>query len=609
MMNVSSTDMIGMAVAAVVLIGCSLWAGGFHRNPKNILAHRNTFFAVSAVFLLISIGSLLFKGFNWGMDFTGGTIIEVGFLNGQSKVAVTSESVRDAIMKLSNEKHMELLDPQVQIEEKSNGANADKDYTKAIIRLGRHGSNVTTAEVNDIAETLDANVGKLYRQPIKSISDEESAAPAASPSGKAPSPAASPSSANPMEAPVNPSAGNASPPATPSAPAGEPGGGAPKASDTSAPTPNGGGQGNPGGEASATPTTAASTTTDAPASPAAAASSPAAGATSDAPAASSPAGGATTEAPAASSPAAGASSEAPATTASPATATSPAGSKSPGAAPRGSGPVSAPAAAGSTTPILSVETIDPIIGRELWINALMALVVALVLQLIYITFRFGNQIRYGVAADIALIHDVVIMAGIYSLVGRQVDSPFLAALLTVIGYSVMDSIVVFDRIRENVRHSRKGNYEEICNASVNQTMSRSVNTVLTVLLTLFALFFFGGETLRNFAFALLVGVTSGAYSSIFIATPAVVMLDEWSKKREDERVQQRRAERAAVSSARAARPDSGAEERNRRRAEEASPLDEDYPSVQDIDAEDAGGRRVPPGARRRKPTTARKRRG
>lgn len=183
--------------------------------------------------------------------------------------------------------------------------------------------------------------------------------------------------------------------------------------------------------------------------------------------------------------------------------------------------------------LLSNNSIGPTVGGELKRGALIAIAVALIIQLLYITLRFGTNIRYGIAADIALVHDVIIMTGFYALTGREVDSPFVAALLTVIGYSVMDSIVIFDRIRENT-HSiqQKVTFTQLVNTSVLQTMTRSVNTLLTVLFTLFALYFFGGETLKNFAFALLVGVTCGAYSSIFVASPVLVIWDQWRSKQQ-----------------------------------------------------------------------------
>jgi preprotein translocase subunit SecF len=167
--------------------------------------------------------------------------------------------------------------------------------------------------------------------------------------------------------------------------------------------------------------------------------------------------------------------------------------------------------------------VGPTLGKEYLQKSLLALVIALGLQLLYIAFRFGNQLRFGVIADIALLHDVIVMVGIYALANRKADDAFLAALLTVIGYSVMDSIVIFDRIRENGRLMADQPYGQMVNTSLLQTMTRSVYTLATVLIVLLALFFYGGDTLKNFAFALLVGVTSGAYSSIFIASPLLVM--------------------------------------------------------------------------------------
>jgi len=192
---------------------------------------------------------------------------------------------------------------------------------------------------------------------------------------------------------------------------------------------------------------------------------------------------------------------------------------------------------GKAVEIYKVESIGPVIGKELTRKAIIALVIALLFQLVYITVRFGSQMRYGLAADIALAHDLIIMVGIYSIMSIfnksvQVDSPFVAALLTVVGYSVMDSIVIFDRIRENLKVHSKESFEEVVNISVNQTMTRSINTLMTVLFPMFALYFFGGATLKSFAFALLVGLTSGAYSSIFIASPMLVMLDNFIKAKD-----------------------------------------------------------------------------
>jgi preprotein translocase subunit SecF len=181
---------------------------------------------------------------------------------------------------------------------------------------------------------------------------------------------------------------------------------------------------------------------------------------------------------------------------------------------------------------LRTASIGPTISGELTRNATKALLLALGAQLIYLFLRFGQQIRYGIAADLAMIHDVTIMLGFYSLSGREIDSPFIAALLTVVGYSVMDSVVIFDRIRENLNdwwaengEDKEAPYEEVVNASLCQTMSRSANTTLTTLITILAIYYFGGSTLQNFAFALLVGIVGGAYSSVGLASPILCAIN------------------------------------------------------------------------------------
>jgi preprotein translocase subunit SecF len=182
------------------------------------------------------------------------------------------------------------------------------------------------------------------------------------------------------------------------------------------------------------------------------------------------------------------------------------------------------------------ENISSSISKQTLINAIVALVVALVAQIIYIAFRFGSNILYGIIADIALLHDVIVMLGIYVILGLsgfagfEINSIFLAAVLTVVGYSVMDTIIIFDRIRENIKIELNSNnelnltkFDELVNKSVVQTITRSVFTTLTVLLTLFGIIFLGGETLRSFSIALAVGTFSGAFSSIFIAAPLVAL--------------------------------------------------------------------------------------
>ena len=182
-----------------------------------------------------------------------------------------------------------------------------------------------------------------------------------------------------------------------------------------------------------------------------------------------------------------------------------------------------------------ITAVGPSLGQEYLSKSLWAMVLALGLQLLYIAYRFGNQLRYGVLADVKLIHDILVMVGIYAVFNKPADDAFLAALLTVIGWSVMDSIVIFDRIRENTKIMTDTPYDRMVNTSLLQTMTRSVNTLATVLIVLLALYLFGGDTLKDFAFALLVGVTSGAYSSIFIASPLLVLWHDYAERKHIER--------------------------------------------------------------------------
>jgi len=175
------------------------------------------------------------------------------------------------------------------------------------------------------------------------------------------------------------------------------------------------------------------------------------------------------------------------------------------------------------------EKVGPVIGKELTSKALWALLVASVLMVIYITFRF--EFKFGIAAIIALLHDVAVMIGVFSLLRIEVDSTFVAAVLTIIGYSINDTIVIFDRIRENLKMKKKEPVEDLVNRSINQTLARSINTVLTVIFTLVALLVFGGETTKTFALALLIGVTSGAYSSIFNASQLWIDFTNMAQKR------------------------------------------------------------------------------
>jgi len=169
-----------------------------------------------------------------------------------------------------------------------------------------------------------------------------------------------------------------------------------------------------------------------------------------------------------------------------------------------------------------VEFVGPQVGEELTEDGGLAMLYALVGILIYVAFRF--EYRFAVGSVIALVHDVVLTIGIFSLFQVEFDLPVLAAVLAVIGYSLNDTIVVYDRIRENFRKMRKGSAEEIINASLNQTLSRTMMTSVTTLLVLIALFVLGGEIIHGFALALIIGVVVGTYSSIYVASTAVLML-------------------------------------------------------------------------------------
>jgi preprotein translocase subunit SecF len=206
------------------------------------------------------------------------------------------------------------------------------------------------------------------------------------------------------------------------------------------------------------------------------------------------------------------------------------------------------AVSGDTPVILRFDTVGPSIGKEVATRAASAVGLAALFILAYITFAFRgvpHAFRFGTAAIIAMLHDILVIVGIEAILchflGWEVDSLFLTALLTVIGFSVHDTIVVFDRIRENSGIYRKLPFETVVNHSIVQTMDRSINTSLTVMLTLLALTLFGGVTIRHFVLILLVGVFSGTYSSIFNASPILVVWENkewktWFKRKESQAV-------------------------------------------------------------------------
>ena len=181
--------------------------------------------------------------------------------------------------------------------------------------------------------------------------------------------------------------------------------------------------------------------------------------------------------------------------------------------------------------LISVSSVGPTMGKELFKNSLIALTLAILGIIAYLSFRF--RFDYALAAILGLIHDVIFVCGVFSILGLvynvQIDGLFVTAILTVIGFSVHDTIVVFDRIRENIRYySKKMSFGEIVDASVNQTLTRSINTSLTTLITLFALYFFGGVTTRDFVLCMILGIIIGTYSSIFFCS---MLVDFWNDKK------------------------------------------------------------------------------
>jgi len=176
--------------------------------------------------------------------------------------------------------------------------------------------------------------------------------------------------------------------------------------------------------------------------------------------------------------------------------------------------------------VMRVEAVGPAVGEDLRRAAIKAMIFAMIGICIYISFRF--EFRFAITAIIALIHDVLVAVGMLAITGREISLPVIAALLTIVGYSINDTIVLFDRIREDRKFMRKASQEEIINTSINQTLSRTTLTSLTTLLVVLALFLFGGKVINDFSFVLLIGVIVGTYSSIFIASPLLI---DWPGRR------------------------------------------------------------------------------
>ena len=174
--------------------------------------------------------------------------------------------------------------------------------------------------------------------------------------------------------------------------------------------------------------------------------------------------------------------------------------------------------------IRRVETVGPKVGKDLRKKGLMAVIISWIIILIYVAFRF--EFSFGLGGVVALVHDVIVTVGAFSITNKEIDLTIVAALLTIVGFSINDTIVIFDRVRENRRKSPGASLPVLINQSINETLSRTIITTGTVLLGVLALFFFGGGVINNFAFAMLVGCISGTYSTLYIASPVVIFWEE-----------------------------------------------------------------------------------
>ena len=179
--------------------------------------------------------------------------------------------------------------------------------------------------------------------------------------------------------------------------------------------------------------------------------------------------------------------------------------------------------------VRNVQVVGPTVGKQLEKQALLATLCSMLGMLIYLWFRF--QLIYGVAAVVACFHDTLITVGAFALTGQEISLTVIAAILTLVGYSMNDTIVVFDRIRENLRLSRRESLPDVVNRSINQTLSRTVLTSGLTFLTVLSLYIFGGQVLHGFSFALVVGILIGTYSSIAVAAPMLVAWQEWRAKK------------------------------------------------------------------------------
>ncbi len=226
----------------------------------------------------------------------------------------------------------------------------------------------------------------------------------------------------------------------------------------------------------------------------------------------------------------------------------------------GSGPLS------PGTKNFSNTSIGPTFGQTVAKSAIIAIIASLLVISVYIALRF--EWKYAVPVLIALMHDLLITSGVYALTGREVTTSTVAALLTILGYSMYDTIIVFDRVRENVPRMPRAAFSQIVNRSMSEVLTRSLATSLCTLLPVTAILLFGGATLKDFAFAMLVGIASGAYSSIFIASP---VLTHWKEREGVYRNRRARIDATSATCRRTRRPRRGTDRRGAAREEEARP--------------------------------------
>ncbi len=198
--------------------------------------------------------------------------------------------------------------------------------------------------------------------------------------------------------------------------------------------------------------------------------------------------------------------------------------------------------------VLSVDDVGPKIGRELRNIAILGVAVGLALQVVYVSLRF-RSVRFALAADVALLHDLLLVLGVFAVTRATVDSSFVAVLLTVVGYSINDTIVVFDRVRENLQLRGREPFPDLVNRSVLEALVRSINTALTTLLAIGSVYLFGGPTVRDFALGLTVAVLTGGWSSVGVASPLLVDLTAWAERRAGRAAPQPAAQPARLSAA------------------------------------------------------------